>query len=316
MRRKILDNFILGINVIFPLFFVLFVGYFLRAIKIIDERFINQATNLIFYFTMPLSLALEVKNSEVNTINISYIIYLLVGVLAMFGITWFLSHFFIKDKDKLSAFVHCAYRSNFLYIGVPILTAIKPDYEIAPVLAGMLFGITLFNILAIILLSYYSDHDVIISELILKVIKNPLIIAIVVGLILKLVNFTIPATIEKSIKTLSAINTPLALIMIGGSLNFHTRKNDLALVTMSALIKNVIGVGILTPIAYFMGFSSSEIVVAYILFGTPCAINCFVMGKKMGSDELMTSQIITVSYAMSLVTFALGIAIMKNFGII
>ena len=104
--------------------------------------------------------------------------------------------------------------------------------------------------------------------------------------------------------------------MIGGSLNFNTRKNDLLLVSISALIKNVIGAAILVPLAFKLNFNSSEIVVAYILFGTPCAINCFVMGKKLGSDELMTSQIITLSYALSLFTFAGGIAILKNLGVV
>lgn len=311
-----MENFILGINVIFPLFFVLFVGYFLNKYKLIDERFINQATNLIFYITMPISLVIDVKNSDLSSINGRYILYLLAGVMLIFGLTWFIAKFFIKDKNKLSAFVHCAYRSNFLYIGLPILKVIKPDYDMAPVLAAMIFGITLFNILATVLLTYYSESNIVVSELIFKVLKNPIIIAIALGVVIKLINLPVPIALEKGIKTLANINTPLALIMIGGSLNFNTRKNDLLLVSLSALIKNVIGAAILVPIGYFMNFNSSEIVVAYILFGTPCAINCFVMGKKLGSDELMTSQIITISYALSLVTFATGIAIMKNFGII
>lgn len=311
-----MDNFILGINVIFPLFFVLMVGYFFRVKNIIDEKFITQSTNIIFYFTMPFSLAIEIKNAEIKGIHYSYILFLLFGVLVMFGLTWFIGKFVIKDKKKLTAFVHCAYRSNFLYIGVPILTAIKPDYDMAPVLAAMVFGITLFNILAIILLTFYSDCEIVVSELLLKIVKNPIIIAIACGILLKYVHIPIPEPFEKGIQVMSKINTPLALIMIGGSLNFHTEKKDLILVMTSALIKNVIGAAVLTPIAYLMGFSTSEVVVAYILFGTPCAINCFVMGKKLGSDELATSQIITASYALSLVTFAGGIAVMKNFGII
>ncbi|WP_238402356.1 AEC family transporter [Peptoniphilus asaccharolyticus] len=319
MKRKGSDrmnNFILGINVIFPLFFVLFTGLFLRKIKIIDERFISQSTNLIFYVTMPASLIMDVKNSDLSGINLGYIIYLLLGVMLMFGGTWIVARFFIEDNKKLSAFVHCAYRSNFLYVGVPILKAVMPNYQMAPVLAAMIFGVALFNIIGTMLLTYYSESDIIISELVVKVLRNPVIVAMAVGLLLKFINFPIPQTLGKGIKVLGGLNTPLALIMIGGSLNFHTRKNDLLLVGISAAIKNIIGAALLVPIAYKLGFNNSEIVVAYILFGTPCAINCFVMGKKLGSDELMTSQIITASYALSLFTFAGGIAILKNFGIV
>ena len=169
----------------FHYFFVLFTGLFLKKIKIIDDRFINQSTNLIFYVTMPASLIMEVKSSDLSGINLNYIIYLLLGVLVMFGGTWAIARFFIEDNKKLSAFVHCAYRSNFLYVGVPILKAIKPDYQMASVLAAMIFGVALFNIIGTLFLTYYSENDIIISELIIKVLKNPVIVAMFIGLVLK-----------------------------------------------------------------------------------------------------------------------------------
>ena len=72
---------------------MLFTGLFLKKIKIIDDRFINQSTNLIFYVTMPASLIMEVKSSDLSGINLNYIIYLLLGVLVMFGGTWAIARF-------------------------------------------------------------------------------------------------------------------------------------------------------------------------------------------------------------------------------
>ncbi|WBW50141.1 AEC family transporter [Peptoniphilus equinus] len=311
-----MDHFLLGFHVIFPIFFVLMMGFFFRQIHIIDSHFISQATNLIFYVTLPIKLVIDVSTAQIRNFNVTYVIYLLLGVLFMFFASWLVGKSFIRDKRKLSTFVHCAYRSNFLYIGLPILEAVMPDYDMEPVLIAMIFGITLFNILGIFILTYYSEHHLSFSEMMLKIVKNPLIIGIAIGVVFKLVGVQLPSAVLDGGQLLTRINTPLSLVMIGGSLTFTRHSTDKLAVGVSAVFKNVVGAAVLTPIAVMLGFSHSEIVVAYLLYTTPCAINCFVMGKKLGADELMTSQIITLSYVISLVTFALGIAILSNFGIV
>ena len=61
----------------------------------------------------------------------------------------------------------------------------------------MIFGVALFNIIGTLFLTYYSENDIIISELIIKVLKNPVIVAMFIGLVLKYINFSIPSTLER-----------------------------------------------------------------------------------------------------------------------
>lgn len=311
-----MENLTLALNVIFPVFFVIFIGFFLKEKHIIDENFVSKSTTLVFYVALPAKMFFDIKNSSVNSIDVKYTLYLLLATLAVFLLSWLFGRLFIKDDKKLSTFVHCAYRSNFIYIGVPILDLIfKGDY-MDSVLIVIVFGLTLYNILAVIILTYYSDVKLTFNNFFLKVLKNPMIISVCLGLVAKFINLPIYSGIKDGATLVSALSTPLSLILIGGSLNFKKSKSDNVIIVFSTLIKNVIGAAIFIPIGYFMGFSSSQLVVAYLFFATPCAVNCYVMGKQMGSDSELASKIITASFAFSIVSYTVGIALLNNFGII
>ncbi|WP_138159488.1 AEC family transporter [Peptoniphilus catoniae] len=311
-----MEYFGLGISAIFPIFLVLFLGYFLKVLGFIDENFTAKGTKIIFYFILPCTLFFDIRDSELKSFDRAYIVYILLGVCAIYGITWFVAKHFIKDRRKLSAFVHCAYRSNFIFIGVPILDAITDSYDMDPVIAVFMFGIVLYNFLAIVLLTYYGEDEINFKEFFYKVVKNPMIITIIVGMLARKYNIYIYQGVEDAMHMIGKIASPFSLILVGSSLNFSKDTKDMGLAIGSAFIKDVLGALILVPIAYFLGFSNDQILVAYVYFATPCAVNCFVMGRSMGSDGELTSKIITASFVMSIFSYAVGIALLQYFGIV
>ena len=306
----------LGISVIIPVFFVLLIGQVLKIIGFVDETFISKGNNIIFYIALPCSLFFNIRDSKTHGIDVKYIAYIMLGTVFVFAITWFFARFFIEDKNKLSAFVHCSYRSNFLYIGLPILNYIYPNIDMDPVIIVFVFGISMFNLLAIILLSYYSGDEFNLKIFLLKIIKNPMIIVTILALIAKKTSFSFYQGVEDGMHILGSLATPFSLLMVGASLEISKHNKDFGLSFGSAFIKVVLAALVLVPIAYFLGFDKAQITVAYVFFATPCAVNCFIMGKNMGSDSILTSKIITVSYLMSIFTYAIGIALLKYFEII
>ena len=311
-----MENLTLGINVIFPIFFVIFIGYFLKQKNIIDASFVAMSTKIVFYIALPVKLFFDIRNSEVSAIDFKYTGYLLGGITAAYAIVWFFARFFIKDKSKLSAYVHCSYRSNFVYIGIPIIESILGNIPMESVIIVITFGLTLYNILAIIVLTYYNGDKLNPLSFVIKIIKNPMIIAIIAGLIFKELNIPIYSGIENGCGLLAKLSTPLSLILIGGSLDFSGGFTDFGLVISCAFIKDVLIALVMIPIGMLINFSSTQLVVAYVFFATPCAVNCFIMGKQMGSDGALTSKIVTMSFALSIFTYSIGISLLRVVGII
>lgn len=306
----------MGFNLIFPVFFIIILAYILKKINIIDDSFIATSTKFVFYIVLPIKLFFDIKNSESRGFDFKYVIYLLVVILVAFFLSWALGRILIKENTKLSAFVHCSFRSNFVFIGIPVIEAIMGNLPMDSVIAAMIFGPTLYNILATFILTYYGDGKLSISSFIIKVLKNPMIIGTLLGLFAKFINLPIYSGIEDGAVMLSKLCTPLSLILIGGSLDFSAGREDLGIVLTSSIIKDALIALIAIPIGVMLDFTSSQLVVAFVFFASPCAVNCFIMGKQMGSDAKLTSKIVTMSFALSIITYSIGISLLKSRGIL
>ena len=316
-----MENLLMGINIISPVFFVLLIGYFAKQRGYIDNNFVDKGTWIVFYLALPFKLFYDVKNARIESLHPKYVAYILLGVIFIIFISIIIAKTLkIKDKRKLSAFVHCAYRSNFVYVGFPILDII---YNGAPSMEHMIviisFGLTLYNISAIVLLTYYSEAEekrISILEIIIKILKNPMIAGVVFGAIFNFLHLPVYQGVDRAIEMVAKISTPMSLILIGASLNFESSKSDFRLMFISAFIKTVVAPALLIPIGVKLGFTNMELGIAYVFWATPCAANCFIFTKQMNSDYEFASKVITLSFIMSIITYPVGISIMNYFNLL
>lgn len=311
----------MGFNIVSPVFFVLLLGFFAKRRGYIDNNFVDKGTWIVFYLALPFKLFYDIKNARIVSLHPKYVAYILLGVIFVIFISIIIAKALrIKDKKKLSAFVHCAYRSNFVYVGFPILDII---YNGAPSMEHMIviiaFGLTLYNISAIILLTYYSeaeDKSISFIDIFIKILKNPMIAGVVVGAIFNFLQLPVYQGVDKAIEMVAKISTPMSLILIGASLNFESSKSDFKLMFISAFIKTVIAPALLIPIGVKLGFTNMELGIAYVFWATPCAANCFIFTKQMKSDYEFASKVITLSFIMSIITYPVGISLMNYFNLL
>lgn len=316
-----MENLLTGFNIVSPVFFVLLLGYFAKKRGYIDNNFVDKGTWIVFYLALPFKLFYDIKNARIVSLHPKYVAYILLGVIFVIFISIIIAKALrIKDKKKLSAFVHCAYRSNFVYVGFPILDII---YNGAPSMEHMIviiaFGLTLYNISAIILLTYYSeaeDKSISFIDIFIKILKNPMIAGVVVGAIFNFLQLPVYQGVDKAIEMVAKISTPMSLILIGASLNFESSKSDFKLMFISAFIKTVIAPALLIPIGVKLGFTNMELGIAYVFWATPCAANCFIFTKQMKSDYEFASKVITLSFIMSIITYPVGISLMNYFNLL
>ncbi|WP_019124084.1 AEC family transporter [Peptoniphilus grossensis] len=316
-----MENLLMGFNIVSPVFFVLLLGYFAKKRGYIDNNFVDKGTWIVFYLALPFKLFYDIKNARIVSLHPKYVAYILLGVIFVIFISIIIAKALrIKDKKKLSAFVHCAYRSNFVYVGFPILDIIyNGAHSMEHMIVIIAFGLTLYNISAIILLTYYSeaeDKSISFIDIFIKILKNPMIAGVVVGAIFNFLQLPVYQGVDKAIEMVAKISTPMSLILIGASLNFESSKSDFKLMFISAFIKTVIAPALLIPIGVKLGFTNMELGIAYVFWATPCAANCFIFTKQMKSDYEFASKVITLSFIMSIITYPVGISLMNYFNLL
>ena len=308
-----MTSFLFGIEVIFPVFFVIIVGIFLRKKEIVDQEFMSQASTLVFYFALPLKLFLDIYNSDLsNGINGTFTITIILLTLVTFILGWTLAIFAV-ERSKRSAFIHTAFRSNFVYVGYPIIATLIGSTSHPAIISVNLFILPLYNFLAIMALGYYGKATNGLASVVKSTLKNPMVIGTFLGIMAYFLPLEFPQPLLKGMTLFSSLATPLALLLIGMQLGQYFDRIPFAAILSGGfcvLIRPLIAI----PILHMLSFTYEEFIVGLVLFTTPCAANSYVMTRKMGGDGDFAAKSILSSFLINIFSYPIIIYILQQFG--
>ena len=314
-----IDNIIFTGNVVAPVFLLVALGYFVKRIGVINENFVEVTSRFVYSVSLPALVFINIVEIDLSeAIDFNQIIYIYAATLFSFFIVWIISIPFIKDGKNLSVFVQGAYRSNFAIVGFAIVSKLFGNFALGKAALVLAFILPLYNILAVIILTVplRKERKLNLKNTLYEIMFNPLIIAVVIGLIFSYFKIIIPSVINSTVGFLSELALPLALVGIGGSLNLQNIKKASGLAFTSSAIKVILVPVILTLGAYHFGFRELDLGIMFVLFASPTAIVSFIMAEAMGANSKLAGNIVLISTIASVFTIAAGIVILKELSLI
>lgn len=327
-----MSNLLFTLNAILPIILPIVLGYFLKRIHFFKEDFLAEANKLVFKVLIPILLFSNLYLSDLSQINWGFIGYSAAAIIILFFIGLGIV-LFIPDRKQKGVILQAAFRSNYAIIGIPLATMLGGADAATEASVVAAVTVPLFNMLAVISLSIF-DHDentkVSVKSILYKIITNPLIIGVAVGLAVCGINMGINALggdvkaflndyvsfIPETITQLKNIATPLALLILGGRFEFKAVKSLWKQLTLSVTLRLIITPAIFLVIAYFIGFkSSTHFAILIALFATPIAVSSVPMAAQMGQDEELAGQIVVWTSTFSAFTLFAIIMICAAIGI-
>jgi len=294
-------------------------GYFVKRIGVINENFVEVTSRFVYSVSLPALVFINIVEIDLSeAIDFNQIIYIYSATLVSFFLIWLISIPFIKDGKNLSVFVQGAYRSNFAIVGFAIVSKLFGNFALGKAALVLAFILPLYNILAVIILTVplRKERKLNLKNTLYEIMFNPLIIAVVIGLIFSNFKIIIPSVINSTVGFLSELALPLALVGIGGSLNLQNIKKASGLAFTSSAIKVILVPVILTLGAYYFGFRELDLGIMFVLFASPTAIVSFIMAEAMGANSKLAGNIVLISTVASVFTIAVGIVILRELSLI
>lgn len=311
-----MENFLLALNVVFPMFFLMMLGVILKRIKMVDERSLTVMNSLIFRVFMSTLLFLSVYNiadlSAFSAKNLKLMLYAFVSILVVLVLAWLIFVRLIADKKRLAVMIQGVYRGNFILFGLAIAGSLYGDAGLGIVSILTVVTIPTFNILAVIILEYYSGKEISRKKLIKQVSKNPLVIATVIGILFLASGIKLPKPIYKSLNDISKIATPLAFIVLGAELKFGNMLKNMKYLIFVDFLKLVVNPLISISIGKMLGFQGAEIVALLAMTACPTAVSSFTMAKEMNVDGDLAGEIVATTSLVSIATIFCWILILKS----
>lgn len=327
-----MKNLLFTLNAILPILLPILLGYFLKRLHFFKEGFLTEANKLVFKVLIPILLFSNLYLADLSEINWAFVGFSALAIIVLFFIGLIVVIFF-KDRRQKGVILQAAFRSNYAIIGIPLAAMLGGPEAQAEASVVAAVSVPLFNILAVIALSLYVHEDgtkVSIKEVLMNIIKNPLIIGVACGLVVCGINMLINLNggdvegflyeylkfIPDTISSLGKVSTPLALIVLGGRFEFAAVKSLWKQLTVSVTLRLVITPLVFLLIAYAIGFrGSTQFAILISLFATPIAVSSVPMAAQMGQDEELAGQIVVWTSAISAFTLFIIIFICAQVGI-
>ncbi len=300
-----------------PIFLVILLGMALARLGFFSDATKNDLTRLVFYVGTPCLIFRQIAASDLRKlVDPKYIVFLVCIVLAEIVLMWGLT-FFVRDPKKRGAMIQLAYRSNFAIVGMPIAESLLSPTGVALTAVSLSFTIIIFNITAVIILSYYGAGERRFKPLLLGILKNPLIIAVLLGVIASLTGLVPPpgGILHKSLQNLGTIASSVGLLIIGASITFRGLSEDRFYIFYAVFLRAVVSPLFVLGVAILFGFRGDALSVLAVMSATPSAVNCFVMAKKMGVSENISAFGVSFTSLASLVSIFVSIFLLGATGL-
>ena len=311
-------NMIVAAKAVAPMFILIGIGMFVRRAGIVtreENRHFNRMVFLVFFSTMMFNNIYNAKLGEV--FDGKLIAYTVTAIITMYFASIFAVTRFEKDRRKAGATIQAIFRSNYVIMGIPLTANIFGQESDAVAVATMMAAVIvpLFNMLAVLLLEAFRGGRVTPLEILKQLMKNPLLMGAVTGLIFNLSGLRLPGMLEDLVADMGAVGTPLALVILGISFDFsQIRKcgRDLVIAIIGRLL---IVPGICLTCAALLGFRGPAFVAMVAAFATPCAVSSFVMAENMGSDGVLAGNAVILSSLLSCLTLFGWLFLFRSLGV-
>ncbi len=330
-----MNDLLFSANAVLPIILMVFIGWALKKIKLVNENFLSVGNKLTFKLLLPVLLFNNVYAIQnFSEINWTFVLYGVAMVVLLFLLAVPVCMAFTKDNAQRGVLIQAVFRSNYAIIGIPLATQLFGVEGAASASVLSAFSIPVFNILAVIILSVFNGSpkgesgkaDV--KKVLLGIVKNPLIIGVLaglwclairslfdsIGLSFRLSNFKFLFT---ALNYIGSAATPFALIVLGGQFEFSAisrlKKPIIFGTVMRTVIVPLIALGLALLILPNLGGGSFAAYIA--LFGTPVAVSSAIMAREMNCDGDLAGQLVVWTTLLSSVTLFITIVIFRSIGI-
>ncbi|MBG0845548.1 AEC family transporter [Pseudomonas chengduensis] len=291
---------VLGITA--PIFILIGLGFVSARIALINREQIRGLGAFVINFALPaLVLRALVERRLDEVLNWPYLAAYALASLSLFTAGFAVARWLRGQGQSASAILAMGMSvSNSGFIGYPIAVMVLGQTAAVAMALGMLVENLLLIPLALALAEAGTQRGnggwALLRETGLRLARNPLIIAIAVGLLLSLLQIRLPAVPLRVVDMLADASAPVALFVIGGSLY------GLKLGGMGGdLVQTALGKLVLHPLALLLAFLllpgvEPQLMVAGLLFASAPMMSIYpILGQRFGLEQRCAAALVAAT---------------------
>ena len=292
-------------------------GMLLRRFGVLDSATAIKLNRIVFYVGVPALCFCTVMNSDFSDLGDASVLLLCAGgIVVAFTLLCLLVPRFCASNPRRGALVQAMFRPNEAIFGIPIAMALYGDSNLALLSLGVVLSVLLNNFFGVLGLELFHDEKQSVWTMLRQLASNPILIASVAAILLRLLGWQLPELLFAPIRSFSAMCSPLAFLALGASLSLGAIQEDRVAIAAAVIVKLLVLPAVMLALAILLGFRGLPLTVVLVLFAPPTAVSSFALASALGADARLAGEIVAVASVASIVTLFLFVFTLKQLGVV
>lgn len=292
-----------------PFFALIGLGYLSGRSGFFSREATAHLTKFVFYFALSAMLFRFSSNlSLAELLDWNFMAAYLCATLAVYISAGAIARWRGEAVEASIIEAQSSVIGNMGWMGLAMLPILLGADAVGPVMLVLIVDLVFFGPLVVILIVGYREGRVsfnLFRTLGLGLIKNPMVMSIVLGLIWAAFEWPVPVLLNRFMEILAGASTPGALFAIGASMAYVTAKTVRipSLLSLNKLIMHPLAVAIASIWVFTLDPFASAVMIACAAM--PVAGNVYMIANHYGIDTDRVSVAILISTAASVLTIPL-----------
>lgn len=298
-------------SIVLPFFALVVAGYLAARFSILESAGLQGLNKFVYFFALPALLFSKMAATPIDVVMVEslfLVAHLSIG-LVVFAVGWSLAKIVLRTQADNAAVIGLAgCYGNIGFLGIPLLVGVLGTQAAAPLSIMLLVDVAVFIPLATILIDVSraeGRHGHLIGSTLKSVIKNPLILSIIIGLLFSALGWGLPDALGGFTNLLGQAAGPAAMFALGAVLAGRPLLQGTQGLGDAGLI-SVLKLAV-HPLAMWWGMGLFDIgedwrLAATLGAATPVAAALFVIALEHDAMPVRASTAVVVTTALSILS--------------
>ena len=298
-------------QLLFPDFSLILLGYVLCRFTPLNRSIWQSAEALVYYLLFPVLLFHSIVKSPLDLAATSSLIAAgvcaaLIGIALAYSVPWWPGlRGKVQSRDHAGA-AQIAFRFNsFIGLALADRLAGAQGLFFLSVLIG--FCVPIFNIAAVWPMARESRQS-----FAGQLVRNPLIVATVLGLSANLLGFRMPEWLEPPVSRIGAASIALGLMSAGAGMQLglltHAKRLSVAVLAIRHLIQPLVALAAILVFA----LQGDQALILLLFAALPTASSCYVLAARMGYNGPYVAGLVTQSTLLGIVSLPYALSLVPG----
>ena len=307
------------LSVIGPVFALVALGYVSVRLKLYPEAGVGGLIGFVNNFATPCLLFQAMLRVDFGTtFNPKYLFSFYIGAFICFAISFAIARYLFKRRAGESVAVgFSAYFTNTVLLGLPIIQRAYGDDALPLLFAIVGFHAPLLMSFGVIVMEFSRrDGEPLgkaVSQSLIRVFRNPLLIGISLGILMNLSGVSIPTIIDDATKMMATAVLPAALFGLGGALVQYKLRESWGQALISSLLKLVIHPLIALIFTHYIFDLNLDLVrVAVLTAAMPSGLNVYIFATVYNRSTDVAANTVLQSTVFGVISISAWLLILQG----